>query len=142
MIFYANIQKSRFGTQQLEFQTRSAIDLKTVVSTLPELSCTEYNDVSSSCIDIINLESMSKYWQSIKDDLTSPERDYYKYKFGTSTIFIKMLDPETGVWTKNWTLYSQNQSLFYSRQIFIPISLYDATSDDYSFGVLELKVFS
>lgn len=142
VIFYAGIQKRSFDSKQTSARTVALIDLKTMVSAMPEILCTENNDVTDGCIDLINLGIMKEYWASIKDNESSLEREYYIYRFGLSEITIKKLNPLTGVWTNSWTLYNNSGGLNYSRPVFISVSLYNATTDDYSFGILELRRFT
>ena len=143
VLFYANIQKSKIKAQQMEFQKIQTIDLKTIISTLPELLCTENEDVTENCIDIINLNSLASYWNSVKGRPQSQIRGYYRYRFGTTDISVKMLDPLTRNWTERWQIYSEPIKNWTSNStVYMPVSLYNATSNDYSFGVIELVVFS
>lgn len=141
VIFFAKIQKSRFTTKTIEFESRSLLDMKTLISTMPELACSENTDVTENCLDIINLGFMENYWESIQYKPESKVREYYRYRFGLSEVSVKMLDPVEGRWTQNWTIYNASNSKFY-RLIYVPVSLFDATIDDYSFGLIQIKVFS
>jgi hypothetical protein len=142
VVFYAGIQKSRIATKQYQINTVALLDSKAMITSMPELLCTENNDVTESCIDIINLDVMKKYWDNIKNTPSSAAREYYKYRFGASEITIKRFDAYKSVWASNWTLYNNSENMNYSRVVYVPVSLYNATSDDYSFGLLEYRRYS
>lgn len=141
VIFFTKIQKSSFSNKLVENQKLASIDLKTLLLTTPELRCVENKDIIENCIDITNAENMALLWLSIKDT-TLPERDYYNYRYGAVNITIKRLDTRNGNWTKTLNLYDSEFNSTKVSVIPIPVSLYDAKINDYSFGVLELRVYS
>jgi len=142
VIFYSRIQIGRIAAKNTEYSSASLLDLKTMVAAMPEILCTENNDITEGCIDVINLGIMKQYWERIKQNETSPERAYYIYRLGTSQITVKRLDPMSGLVIDTWALYDNTIGMNYSRPVYIPVSLYNATSDDYSFGFVELRRFS
>lgn len=142
VVFYLNIQKSRYAVKQYEYESRELLDAKTLISTMPEISCSENGDITESCLDIINLGFIQQYWNSIQSDTGSMPRDYYMYVFGDINITVKMLDPVNGVWVNEWVVYSNEPPDYTtSRVVFVPVSLYNATNSGYEYGLLEIRTF-
>ncbi len=142
VIFYSGIQKNKIITKTYQADTNILVDSKTMIASMPELLCTENGDVTESCIDLINLDIMTKHWNGISNTPSDLDRAYYVYRFGTSQITIRELDTFSGAWINSWTFYNNTEDMNYSRVVYIPISLHNVTNDDYRFGVLEYRRFS
>jgi len=109
---------------------------------MPEILCSENKDVTENCLDIINLMILSDYWNSVKDDIESEskERDYYASRLGKANISVMMLNPVTGEWNGKWTIYDYRANGSFI-QLYVPVSLFNATSGEYSFGIMDIKVY-
>ena len=143
LVFYLNIEKRNIDFDKRDKQKIGTVNIKNLVSAMPQLQCSQAKVSKSSCIDMLNAKVMASYWQEIKDEY-SPEWDYFNQKLGYLDISIHVLDPITGLWEDSLIIYSNKPDTTIYDQVYTPISLYNSTSNvvnDYSFGVLEIKVY-
>jgi hypothetical protein len=130
--FYSKIQKAGFKTRQKEVSDIRAIEIAQKVSFLPELQCSSKNVITENCIDILKLDYVS--------DLMKSEKGYYfdDIGLGYSTITVNMIYPTH----KTWILYD-NRPSYSTTKLFtpIPISLYNATSRQYYFTILNVSYY-
>ncbi len=128
-IFYMNMQRATVKQDIAQAYELRSVEVAQVISFLPEVQCTESNVIKPSCFDIYKLIGLSKV-------ATSAEGlNIYSNEFGTTTIKLTKLYPPGG----EWTLYNNPKATFTSAPVSnIPIMLYNATSDKYYFGVLQI----
>ena len=128
-MFYLRISRSSVETQYGESVDLMSIEITQKASFLPELQCSKKNIITDNCIDVLKLESAAAI---IEENKMS-----YDALFLDSEIIVKELYPTK----KTWLLY--NKTIEDVSSIFtpVPILLYNATSNDYYFGVLEIKYF-
>lgn len=131
-VFYMNVMK---GSTKVEVEEN--IQLKTIgiaqrASFLPELQCSEENVRRENCIDIYKLEAASGL-------LKENNMHYYDvFEFSNIQVQKKFPEPE-----KTWPLYNNTLTEYKNRlSTFIPISLFNATSKKYDFGILIVEVYS
>lgn len=132
-VFYMNIQRSTVTREIEQAYELRAVELAQIISFLPEAQCTESNVVKASCFDIYKLIGLSHV-------STTPEGlNLYAREFGTTTIKLIKMYPGGG----EWVLYNNPKVDFISAPVTnIPIMLFNATSDKYYFGVLEVTTYS
>ncbi|MEK6808643.1 MAG: hypothetical protein AABY14_03075 [Nanoarchaeota archaeon] len=78
--------KSRgISAEELE---KSAVDIATIVSAMPELQCTKNNVITTNCINILKAEIL------IDSNFIEENKAYYHSIFGFSKISIKQNYPQ------------------------------------------------
>lgn len=143
VVFYAGIQTRNISVKEYEFSKRGIMDTKTFLGRLPELMCVENKDPTVSCVDIVNLGYLKSYWDNIKNNATSKERNFYYDLFGDMEIIVRSIDILTGDEANNWTIYNNTpQNYRMLDEIYIPITLYNLTSDEYGLGYIEMTVYT
>jgi len=138
-IFYSKISGDSVGeTSEEQFELK-AIQAAQLVSFLPELQCTSptsTNIVVDDCFDILKVESLTEI---LKDPANQRiKSEYYFDSFGNSRIYIEQVYPTVST----WTVYDKKDTgSKFKSSIMIPVSLYDATKNTYSFGLLNVEVY-
>lgn len=131
-VFYMNIMRGSTKVEIEENIQLKAISAAQKASFLPELQCSEENVRTEDCIDTYKLDAASK--------LLEDNSIYYYDVFEFSNIEVKRIFPEP---EKIWPIYN-NELTDYKNRIstFIPISLFNATSKKYDFGILAVEVYT
>lgn len=140
-VFYARIQKTSLKETTSKNLDLASIEVTQRVSFLPELQCSSKNVITDNCIDLLKLNALISilynsenpyYDQNLLDELYF---DLFRY----SNITIIQIYPGE---EKRWTLYErirEDSSFVFTP---VPISLYNATTKSYAFGVLEVRFYS
>ncbi len=128
-MFYLRIHRASIKTQLEKSVDLMAIEITQKISFLPELQCSKKNIITDNCIDILKLESA-------KAIINENKESYYDL-FSDSEIVVEEIYPKK----KTWILY--NKTIEDTSAIFtpVPILLYNSTSDENYFGVLQIKYF-
>ncbi len=128
-IFYTRVQESTFAAELEEKTILNAIDLSQSVFFLPELQCIGEHKID--CIDILKLDAA-------RNIISSNRADYFDL-LGYSNIYVEEIYPES---TASILLYDSPKTEDKGQiSTQFPISLYDARTDAYSFGVLYIDVY-
>lgn len=129
-MFYLRIYRTSIKTEYEKGTDLIAIEVTQKASFLPEIQCSKKNIITDNCIDILKLESATQIIN--ENDIT-----YYDLFF-SSEIVVEEIYPDQ----KTWVLY--NHTIEDTSAIFtpVPILLYNATGDEYYFGVLQVKYFA
>jgi len=127
--FYMNVSKSSIAANMEEMIAQDSIKIAQAVSFMPELQCSSENIVDDNCYDLYKIGPVTK--------VVNTNRLYYLPFFSTSTIIISQLYPTK----KEWLLYNFTGNRTAAIYTYIPISLYNATTKKYSFGVLNIGYF-
>lgn len=131
-VFYMNIMKGSTKVEIEENIQLKAIGIAQRASFLPELQCSEENVRREDCIDLYKLDAAS--------ELLNMSNVYYYDLFEFSNIQVEKKFPEP---EKKWPLYTNNLTDYKNRlSTFIPISLFNATSKKYDFGILVVEVYT
>jgi hypothetical protein len=131
-IFYAKVQRTNLDDVRRKNLDLQSIEITQRVSFLPELQCSSKNVITDNCIDVMKVNSIDKLFT--QQDLTN----IYFDRFGYANITIIQHYPKPG----RWTLYENLKPDASSRLTHVPISLFNATSKKYAFGVLEVRYYS
>jgi len=128
-IFYLRVYRASAETQYEKGVDLMSIEITQKASFLPELQCSKKNVVTDNCIDVLKLESASAI-------INENRENYYDLFFG-SEIVVEEIYPIK----KTWVLY--NNTINDTSTIFtpVPILLYNATSNEHYFGILQIKYF-
>ena len=136
LIFYSGIQKQGFQEKQEENFELMAIQTAQLVSFLPELQCSSDGIITDDCFDILKVEALREIINNPQNQKLKNE--YYYDLFGFSSISIEQIYPP-GV---SWLIYERTTERTKAKSsIMIPVSLYDASSREYNFGVLNIEVY-
>lgn len=131
-VFYMNTIKSSSKVESEENIQLKAISIAQKASFLPELQCSEENVKTESCIDLYKLNALS--------GILEENNIYYYDIFEFSSIWVEEKFPETD---NKWILYNNIPADYNSKlSTFIPVSLFDAISKSYNFGVLAVEVYT
>ena len=132
-VFYLNMQTTTTSRDISDAYELRSVELSQTISFLPEAQCTESNVVKASCFDLYKLKGISKV-ASTPDGL-----NFYSREFGSTTIDISVVYP----YKDKFTLYDDKLPNFKSASAsHVPLMLYNATSDKYYFGVMDITVYS
>ena len=132
LIFYSRIQGQSFQEKQEENFELKAIQTAQLVSFLPEIQCSSDGIIINDCFDILKIEALNYV------NTGEIRNEYYFDTFGYSEISINQIYPP-GV---NWNIYERSLTNSEAKSsIQIPISLYNASSRRYNFGVLNVAVY-
>ncbi len=138
LIFYSKIQGQGFQAKTDENFELKAIQTAQLVSFLPELKCSSDGVPTKDCFDKLKVDALNEVLNNpqnkdIKDG-------YYFDIFGFSNITIEQIYPS--IQDNNWAIYEKIPDDYKAKSsIKIPISLYDAISREYGFGVLNIDVY-
>ncbi len=129
-VFYTNVMKGSAKVEMEENIQLKAIGIAQKASFLPELQCSEENVRVEDCIDLYKLEAAST--------LLKENNIYYYDIFEFSRIWVEEIFPEE----RKWPLYNNTLTEYKNKlSSFIPVSLFNATSKKYDFGVLVVEVY-
>lgn len=129
-VFYMNVMKGSTKVEVEENVQLRAIGVAQKASFLPELQCSEENVRKEDCIDLLKLDAASS--------LLKENNIYYYDIFEFSEIWVEEVFPKTN----KWPLYNNTLTNYTDRlSTFIPISLFNATSGKYDFGILAVEFY-
>jgi len=135
-IFYSKLGGHSAQQNIEKYAQQNAVKLAQVVASLPEVRCSEENVPVSDCYDLLRL--------NIASSETFPDNyGYYFEILGYSRIAVKPIYPEPDDPNYEILVYNNeptNRQFSYI-PIFIPITLYNATTNLFSFGVLEAGLY-
>lgn len=132
-IFYANVLKGSVEITKREHSELKAVELAEIVSSLPELHCSEENIVESACVDKLKIDGASSVIQSPSN------RVLYFDMLGYSDISIEEVYP--GNYTRS--IYSNIPGDYKNRlPSYIPLSVKDPINKGYSFGVMTVVLYT
>ena len=134
LIFYGRIQAGSFQETQEENFELKAIQTAQLVSFLPELQCSSNNIIVDDCFDILKVEALSEFIEQNPNI----RNEYYYDLFGFSSINIEQIYPSV----VSWSIYERTTEITKAKSsIMIPVSLYNASSRAYNFGILTVAVY-
>ena len=127
VIAKAGAQKEHDRTMQLQ-----AIQSVQRISNLPEFDCVKVGVQIENCFDEFKVAMFS---QRITD---RKMRDYYFEVFGFVTVELKKLFPLPQL---NFTIYDNPRPNSGFDLTMLPVLVYSPVTDEFSFGVLEVKFY-
>ncbi|MBW2974306.1 hypothetical protein KY366_01180 [Candidatus Woesearchaeota archaeon] len=132
-VFYMNIMRGSAKVEIEENIQLKAIGVAQKASFMPELQCSRENVVDENCIDILKLTAAS--------GLLKDNNIYYYDIFGLSSIRVEEVYPGRDP-PKEWYLYNHTLANYSDRlSTFIPVSLFNASSEKYGYGVMVVDVY-
>ncbi len=136
LIFVIAVQKSNQQDKVRELQEIELIKKSRVLNFLPEMQCSDNNDLDPDCYDILKIEVMTEIFEN--------DLDYYPELIGHVKILIKKFDPspEVNEWTDEWIIYDRPKGEYLGyREVQFPVLLRDVISNSDYFGVIYLGVY-
>jgi len=131
LIFYSRIVQVTSSAKQDEATILKSIQVAEEVFFLPEIQCSKYGNPEDNCIDLYKLDAFKA--------LISSNKVYYFELFGYNEITINEIYPEKN----NWQLYNNPKPSYSDKiQTQFPVAIHNPISDEYSFGVLYVNVYS
>lgn len=133
LVFYLNIMKGNIDVEKEEIRQLQAIEIAQRTVFLPELQCSEGEDIiKSGCIDVEMLKAF------LELDMATANQVYYHNRLGFSRIVINQIYPTS----TSWVLYDKPLDKFSDKiTTNLPISLKYPKENKYSFGVVEVNVY-
>ncbi len=130
MIFYFKAQRNDVKKMIRESNRLESVNIAERASFLPELRCSFSNIAVINCIDLLKAEKFNS--------LASDEPEIYYDLFRFSNITLKQVYPEEG----EWELYYRASNYTYKSETWIPVSIFNASSSSFNFGILIVESFS
>jgi len=140
IIFYVSISKSTSGSADEESANLKTIEIAQLTSFMPEFQCSFKNIIDENCFDILKMTAFINYTQLDTSGMEALGSDYFDL-FEYSKITVTEVYPDEG---NEWVIYDRDpgKPQFDRKISFIPISLYRANENSYSFGMLNITVYS
>jgi hypothetical protein len=130
-IFYGFVAKSGAETKQQELVQLDAIKKAQVISFLPELQCSEDNDVTENCVDLYRIK--------VAQETITAHTSYYYDDFGFSKITIQEIYPRGEL----YVLYDREKPNFKNLKAQqAPVQIFDPFTRTYGFGVMNIGVYT
>ena len=138
-IFVIAMQRSSQREKIAEFNEIELIKRSQILNFLPEMQCSDNNNLEPDCYDIYKI-------QAFKDKLESDTAyyNYYKTLLGTIKIDIKKYNPSPNrnEWSDTIHLYDNKPADYEGIKIVrFPVLLKDKPLDTDGFGIIELGVY-
>jgi hypothetical protein len=136
LIFVIGFQKAEQKDKEKEYKNLELIKKSQVLNFLPEMQCSDNNNIAPDCYDLIKINSFK---QQVKDS-----KDYYTNLLGNIKITIKRYDPSPNInsWGETWEIYDNpkpedNGFL----PVHFPVLLSDPVNNANYFGLIFLQVY-
>ena len=132
--FYVRMQKQSFKRLEQKQLDLKAVQIAQKASFFPELQCSFKNVMQDNCFDLLKMEAFNSTMGN--EDIKADYYDDFEYSDIRAT---KIYPPPI----KTYPLYENSlagSSINLSTRV--PISLYNATSKQYYFGMLEVFTYS
>lgn len=140
-LFFLRIMGSQSGrTKDLQGDL-STIQIAQQASFLPEIQCTIKQVVKDNCIDLYKAISFREMIYEETNEAEKLRYEYYFDLFGRSNVTIEEIYPNK----RNITIYDRDNDIeggYRSNKVFVPVSLYNATNKEYSFGLLTITTYT
>jgi hypothetical protein len=140
-IFVMSFQRAEQKDKEAEFKKLELVKKSQVLNFLPEMQCSDNNQLSPDCYDILKIES---FMTQVNDDHV-----YYNSLLGNIKITIKRYEPSPDCdcpnndrWLKTWDIYNNpKEEDKGSLHIQYPVLLADTVNNANYFGVIFLEVY-
>lgn len=137
IIFYIIHQKSQIKVKQAEHGGLELVKKSQVLNFMPELQCSSGGIINNNCYDAIKLAEFLAIYEANKF--------FFNNYLGYVKIEVTEFDPSPGVEViiRNWLLYDNSKADFnIMRKLELPVTIYNATADIKTFGIISLEAYS
>ncbi len=145
-VIYFGVQKSALQKEKVRASEQYAFQIVLKSLYMPELDCSFLVTQKDNCIDKIKLSKLSNLIKNDENVLL----DYYN-DFGYATVKVEEAFPGNEKWTMYENIPTEKRKVAgveqdvptYTGKLSTqsPILLYDAWTDAYAFGVIEVNVY-
>lgn len=135
-VFYSGAKEDETQQTRARFAELESIEKSQIASSLPEIRCTLNGVVKESCFEIERMESFT----SLTENNPSMTREHYVSKLGNTRLVVEQIYPKK----RTWVLYNNTLGENVSQSglpVIIPVSLYDASAENYNYGILYVTNF-
>ena len=135
-VFVMVLQKSDQKDKIQEFKELEMIKKAQILNFLPEMQCSDNNNLDPDCYDILKIEIFKKHLET--------DKLYYHSLLGYIKIEIIQFDPspEINKEIQRWIVFdnSKPEDSGY-KQVQFPVSLRNVIDNDNYFGIIKLGVY-
>lgn len=130
------MNKAQANTKIEELQEAELIKKSQVLNFLPEMQCSDNNNLDPDCYDIIKIQTFKNYVER--------DKTYYNALLGHIKIKIEKYDPSPDINAEleSWEVfdypYSEDKG---EKSIQFPILLRDVVDNSDYFGIISLKIY-
>jgi hypothetical protein len=128
IVFYAKVQRYINQGKSSESNELKALQILQKAQNLPEIQCTKDGNADYDCIDIVKLNAFS--------EVSGSNAEIYKKIFPDTRISAIAAYPPHDPWPIFENVYDGDYINFT-----IPVTLFNATTDQYYFGMLIVEVY-
>ena len=131
------MNKAKANTRLEELQESELIKKSQVLNFLPEMQCSDNNNLDPDCYDILKIETFKEY-------LLENDKIYYNSLLGHIRIEIERYDPSPDINSEieRWEVYnypySENKG---EKAIQFPVLLRDVLDNSDYFGIIYLYIY-
>ncbi len=141
-VFVFVMQRNEQVQRQKEFAELEVLKKSWILNFLPEMQCSDNNNLDPDCYDLLKIESFAKKVEESK----SIEDDYYERLLGYVKISVEWIDPSPGVnrQVAIWQIYDNPKKDYKGiREIPLPVTLRDPVNNSgvNYFGVVYLGAY-
>lgn len=135
-VFVVSFQKAEQKDKEREFLQLELIKKSRILNFLPEMQCSDNNNLDPDCYDLFKIESFTK--------TVNEHKFYYQPLLGNIKITIKRYDPSPDInkWFDTWEVYDFPKEPFNGiMPIEFPVLLKDSVNSTNYFGIIFLGVY-
>ncbi|MBC8500600.1 MAG: hypothetical protein ISS25_01015 [Nanoarchaeota archaeon] len=139
-IFYSRIKEASIMEKKTLFEELDVVKLAQIAYSLPEVQCSFAEVPDYGCIDKLKFIYLAKMINESFDGSNKSIYFYYRELFGTAKISLDKIENNGDI--ESWDLYKTNRTWSSKNTIFMPIVLYDPSTDKNTFGVLVVEKYA
>jgi hypothetical protein len=136
-VFVMVMQKSEQKDKLEEYKELELIKKAQVLNFLPEMQCSDNNNLDPDCYDILKIKTFKKYLET--DQL------YYRSMLGYIKIVVTRYDPSPDInkEIESWEIYDNKPEEYNGEMpLQFPVLLKDVTENSNYFGIIKLTLYS
>ena len=147
LVFYLRVHTSNTNIKKSEYNDLLAVQISQKVAFMPEIRCSKENIAEPNCF---NLEELKIFAGNTV--LSLDDRDNYYYgQFRNSKVNISIIYPpsipcvpaSSACVPDSWIIYDKGLKDFGSKiSTAVYVSLFDPVTKKYSFGVMNVEVYT
>jgi len=135
-LFVVKMQKDAQKSKLQEFNELELIKKSKILNFLPEMQCSNNNNIDPYCYDMYKIQAFTEL---VQNDV------YYAGLLGKIKLSIKRYDPDTDQWSEEWQIYDSPKDEYKGQlQLKFPISLYNTSEGSEAslyFGIIYISVY-
>lgn len=136
LVFYSGAKEEESIEKKAKFAELDSIKISQVASSLAEVQCSLTDVQEPSCFEIEKMDAFI----NITENKKSLTREHFFSKLGNAQLVVEEVYPGNDRWVLYNNTLAENESQS-GLPVIVPVSLYDATSGEYRYGVLYITSF-